>query len=169
MKKLASVILACMLLVSFSAAALADTLVMGSNLSFPPFDMIDDSGAPDGFDVEIGKLIAEKMGMDFYVEDMAFDGLILALNGGKIDMIIAAMTNTETRLEQVSFYDPYYIASQKVIVAAGYEGIASLDDLLDKTVAVQEGTTGHILCSETLECRTRRSSPLRTPPTPCWS
>ncbi len=151
MKKIASLVLAMLLVLTVSAAALSETLVMGSNLSFPPFDTIDDSGAPAGFDIEIGKLIAEKMGMDFFVEDMAFDGLVLALESGKIDMVIAAMTITEARKEKVNFSDPYYVASQKVIVPVGYEGVASLDDLKDKVVAVQEGTTGHILCTETLE------------------
>lgn len=149
MKKLLSVLLATLML-ALSATALADTLVMGTNASFPPFEFIGDDGQPTGFDVEIGAKIAEKMGMDFKVEDMAFDGLITALETGIIDMAIAGMTITEEKKEQVLFSDPYFNAQQQVIVRADYEDIQSLDDLKDKVVAVQEGTTGHVLVSETL-------------------
>lgn len=150
MKKLLAVLLA-VLMLSLCATALAEgTLTMGSNCSFPPFEYIDDNGDPAGFDVEIGRLVAEKLGMDFKVEDMAFDGLIAALDGGKIDMVIAGMTITPERQEQVDFSDSYFNAQQQVIVRAGTEDIKTADDLLDKTIAVQDGTTGHIYVTDTL-------------------
>ena len=147
MKKLLALVLAVLMLVP--AAALADTLILGSNCSFPPFEFIDDNGQPTGFDIEIGALIAEKMGKDLFVEDMSFDGLLMALDG-KIDMCIAAMTITDARREQADFSDSYFNAQQKIIVRADYDGIQSLEDIKDKQVAVQEGTTGHILATEEL-------------------
>ncbi len=145
-KKALALVLA--LVVLLPAAAFADQLILGSNCSFPPFEYIDDNGAPAGFDIEIGKLVAAKLGKELVVEDMAFDGLILALDSGKIDLAIAAITINETRLAQADFSTPYYDAQQKVLVRADYDGIASLEDIPDKMVAVQEATTGHGLAEK---------------------
>ena len=149
MKKLLAIILA--LAIMLPAVALAETLIMGSNCSFPPFEYIDEQGNPAGFDVEIGKLIAEKLGMEFFVEDMAFDGLLMALDSGKIDIAIAGMTITDKRKEQVDFSDSYFNAQQLIIVRKDYDAIKTLDDVKDKTVSVQEGTTGHLMATEALE------------------
>ena len=143
--------MALVLAMALPAGALAETIVMGSNCSFPPFEYIDEQGNPAGFDVEIGKLIAEKLGMDFYLENMDFDGLLLALNAEKLDFVIAGMTITEKRLEEVNFSNPYFDAQQVVVVQNGYDGIQSADDIKDKAVSVQDGTTGFLMATETLE------------------
>jgi len=149
MKKI--LVLALVLAMALPAAALADTLIMGSNCSFPPFEYIDEQGNPAGFDVEIGKLIAEKMGMEFYLENMDFDGLLIALDNEKLDFVIAAMTITEKRQEEVNFSTPYFDAQQVVVVRKGYDGIQTVDDIKDKAVSVQDGTTGYLMAIEGLE------------------
>jgi polar amino acid transport system substrate-binding protein len=148
MKKLIAFLTAALLL--FSSAAFADTLVMGTNAEFPPFEFIGDDGVPTGFDVELMQLIAEEMGKELVIENMFFDGLIAALTMGDIECIAAAMTITTERQLAVNFSTPYFNATQAVIVMKGYDGIATIDDLLDKKIAVQDATTGHFLVADDL-------------------
>ena len=148
MKKILAIALA--LVFALPTLALADTLIMGSNCSFPPFEYIDEQGNAAGFDVEIANLIAEKLGLELYVEDMNFDGLLLALDNGEVDLVIAAMTITEKRQEMVNFSTPYFNAQQVVVVQKGYEGIQSYEDIQDKAVSVQDGTTGFLMATEDL-------------------
>lgn len=137
-----------MLLCSVSALAAEGTLMVGSNLTFPPFESIDDNGQAAGFDVEIAKLIAADLGMEVQFEDMAFDSLLVALDAESVDFVIAAMTITDERKEAVDFSEPYFSAQQEVVMLKGAEPITAVEDLLGMKVAVQEGTTGHVLCEE---------------------
>ena len=91
-------------------------LVMGTNAEFAPFEYMDDNNEIAGYDIEIAKQIARNMGYELVIENMAFDGLIAALSGGKVDMIIAGMTVTDERKLQVDFSDSYYKAAQVIIV-----------------------------------------------------
>lgn len=91
-------------------------LIMGTNAEFAPFEYQDDNGEIVGYDIEIAKEIAKKMGCELVIENMAFDSLIAALNSGKIDMIVAGMTATDERRQQVDFSENYYSAAQVIIV-----------------------------------------------------
>ena len=123
-------------------------LVFGTNAEFPPFEYVGDDGEPDGFDVALIKAVGEKLGMEVQVENMEFDSLVSSI-GNRIDGAIAGMTVTDDRKEQVDFSDPYYEAVQFVIVPADSD-IATADDLKNKTIGSQLGTTGMIL-SEDIE------------------
>ena len=115
-------------------------LVFGTNAEFPPFEYVGDDGEPDGFDVALIKAVGEKLGMEVQVENMEFDSLVSSI-GNRIDGAIAGMTVTDDRKEQVDFSDAYYEAVQFVIVPADSE-IAAADDLKNKTIGCQLGTTG---------------------------
>ena len=128
--------------------ALADAIIMGTNPGFPPFEFIDDGGEIVGFDVEIANLIAAELGAELVIENLEFGGLLAALDAGLIDFILSAMTITEERKQGRLFSDPYFVATQAVVVLEGYEGIASIEDMADKTIAVQEGTTGHFMAED---------------------
>lgn len=123
-------------------------LVFGTNAEFPPFEYVGDDGEPDGFDVALIKAVGEKLGMEVQVENMEFDSLVSSI-GNRIDGAIAGMTVTDDRKEQVDFSDPYYEAVQFVIVPADSD-IATADDLKNKTIGSQLGTTGMFL-SEDIE------------------
>ena len=123
-------------------------LVFGTNAEFPPFEYVGDDGEPDGFDVALIKAVGEKLGMEVQVENMEFDSLVSSI-GNRIDGAIAGMTVTDDRKEQVDFSDPYYEAVQYVIVAADSD-VTTADDLKNKTIGSQLGTTGMIL-SEDIE------------------
>lgn len=121
-------------------------LVVGTNAEFPPFEYVGDDGQPDGFDVALIKAVGEKMGMEVVVEDMAFDSLVAAV-GNKIDVAIAGMTVDEERKQSVDFSDNYYEALQYVIVLKDSD-IATADDLKNKVIGVQMGTTGMYTADE---------------------
>ena len=121
-------------------------LVFGTNAEFPPFEYVGDDGEPDGFDVALIKAVGEKLGMEIQVENMEFDSLVSSI-GNRIDGAIAGMTVTDERKEQVDFSNPYYEAVQYVIVAADSD-IATADDLKNKTIGCQLGTTGMFLAED---------------------
>lgn len=129
-------------------------LVFGTNAEFPPFEYVGDDGEPDGFDVALIKAVGEKLGMEVQVENMEFDSLVSSI-GNRIDGAIAGMTVTDERKEQVDFSNPYYEAVQFVIVSADSD-IATADDLKNKTIGSQLGTTGMFL-SEDIEGATAQT------------
>lgn len=92
-----------------------EELIMGTNAEFEPFEYRE-NGEIVGFDIEIAKEIANDMQKKLKVEDMNFDSLLGALSSGKVDMVIAGMTVDPERLESVDFSDPYFNASQVVII-----------------------------------------------------
>lgn len=133
----------------------SDSLVMGTNAAFPPFEYTTSQGLVgefDGIDVAIASKIAENMGKELTIEDMEFDGLIASVSTGKIDMAVAGMTATPERAESVDFSDPYFVASQIIVVAPDNTDITKADDLKnDKTVGVVLGYTGDTIVTEDLQ------------------
>lgn len=126
----------------------SNTIILGTNAEFEPFEYRDGMDIV-GFDIEIAEKIAEKLGKELVVEDLAFDALITTLNSGKVDFVIAGMTETPERATQVDFSDSYFTSKQMIIVKADNETIQSADDLVGKTVGVQLGTTGDLFVSGT--------------------
>lgn len=118
----------------------ADKLVMATNAEFPPYEYHEGDEIV-GIDAEIAEAIAEELGMELEIEDMAFDSIIPAVTAGKADIGVAGMTVTEDRKESVDFSEPYATATQVVIVKEDSD-IAGPDDLVGKKVGVQLGTTG---------------------------
>ncbi|MBQ6118333.1 MAG: basic amino acid ABC transporter substrate-binding protein [Clostridia bacterium] len=124
-------------------APTGDTLVMGTNAAFPPYEFVAEDGTYAGIDVEIANAVAEKLGKTVEVKDMEFDSLIPAVAGGSIDFVMAGLTVTDERKETVDFSDTYATGVQVIIVKEDSE-IASADDLEGKKIGVQAGTTGDI-------------------------
>jgi polar amino acid transport system substrate-binding protein len=119
-------------------------LVMGTNAEFPPFETRGGADGSEvvGFDVEVAKAIAAKVGLPLKVEDMKFDSLLPALDAGKVDLVLAGMTITPERAQNVDFSTPYYKATQVVLIRAGDPVPAAKEELKGRTIAVQLGTTG---------------------------
>ncbi|MCR5626067.1 MAG: basic amino acid ABC transporter substrate-binding protein [Lachnospiraceae bacterium] len=136
-----------------SASAKKD-IIVGTNAEFPPFEYIDDSGNPDGFDIALVKAIGEKLGKNVTIQNMEFDSLISSI-GTKTDLVIAGMTVTDERKQSVDFTEPYYTAVQSVIVPVG-SAIASFDDLKGKKIGVQMGTTADFISSDIEGAETAR-------------
>lgn len=135
-------------------AAAGGVLVMGTNAEFPPYEFYEDNDIV-GIDVEIAKAIAEKMGMELEIEDMAFDAIIPAVTSGKADFGAAGMTVTEERQRSVEFTDTYANSNQVAIVKEDSD-IAGSADLEGKTIGVQLGTTGDALATELKDATVER-------------
>lgn len=130
-------------------APAVEQLVMGTNAEFPPFEFLNENNEYDGFDIDLAKEIAAILGKELVIQDMAFDGLIPALQADRVDMVVAAMTIREDRREQVAFTEPYYNAGQVIVVRADNEDIQGVEDLAaGKKIGVQLGTTGDFKAQE---------------------
>ena len=129
-------------------------LHMATNAAFPPYEMTSDGEGYDGYegiDVEVAAKIAEKLGLKLVIDDMEFGSVITSVQSGKADMAMAGLTVTEERKQNVDFTDSYATGVQVVIVPEDSD-IATVDDLAkDKMIGVQDGTTGYIYCSDTVE------------------
>ncbi len=125
-------------------------LTMATNAYFQPYEYYEGDKIV-GIDAEIAEKIAEKLGLELEIKDMAFDSIITAVTEGSVDMGLAGMTVTEERLESVNFSISYASGVQSIIVKEG-SAITSVDDLYadgaSQKVGVQLGTTGDIYCSD---------------------
>jgi polar amino acid transport system substrate-binding protein len=142
---LAAVMAACTL-TACGGSSKGDALTFGTNAEFPPFEYVTSNGAIgeyDGIDMAIAKQIAEDNGMTAAVENMEFDSLLVALQNGQIDAVIAGMTATDERRETVDFSTPYYTATQVMIVKEDSD-ITSAADMADKKICVIQGYTGEV-------------------------
>ena len=132
-----------------------DTLVMGTNAAFEPFEFTTTEGLVgefDGIDVAIAVELAESMGKELVIEDMEFEGLLASVQTGKIDMAVAGMTVNEERLKSVDFSVPYYKATQVMVVAADNEDITCAADITEgKKVGVVLGYTGDAIVTDDLK------------------
>ena len=141
-------------LLSETPEATDGVLIMGTNAAFPPFEFTTTDGLLgefDGIDVAIALEIAKSVNKELQIEDMEFDGLLGAVQTGKVDMVVAGMTADDERRKSVDFSDTYYTASQVMVVAADNEDINSAEDLKnDKKVGVVIGYTGDTIVTETL-------------------
>lgn len=148
MKKVLEVLVALFALCALCACGQKEdnVLSMATEATFEPYEYMDGDQIV-GIDVEIGQAIADKLGMEFEVTDIAFDSIIPSVQSGKYDIGLAGMTVTEERLEQVNFTDSYATGVQVVIVKQDSK-ITSVDDLFADgayyIVGTQTGTTGFL-------------------------
>ena len=117
------------------------TLVMGTSADYPPFEYIDSAKGEDiiGFDVDIANYIADELGYQVEIKDMDFSGLITALSSERVDFVLAGMTPTEERKENVDFSEIYYTANH-MIVSSADEKISTPEELEGAKVGVQLGS-----------------------------
>ena len=126
------------------AAAPADrgVLVMGTSPDYPPFENVNakNNGEIVGMDIDIARFIAAELGYSLRIESMDFNGLIAALQTGRIDFAMSAMSATEERKKNVDFSSVYYIA-RNMIVSRKDEPLETVEALEGRTVGTQLGST----------------------------
>ncbi len=131
-------------------------LIMSTNASFPPYEMVADgegfAGTGfEGIDVEIAWYLAQATGLELVIDDMEFPSALIAVQDNKSDMMLAGLTYNEERDEVMDFSTPYANGVQVVIVPEDSD-IATVDDLANaEMIGTQSGTTGYIYCSDTPE------------------
>nr|WP_250886459.1 transporter substrate-binding domain-containing protein [Bacillus sp. SM2101] len=116
-------------------------LTVGTSADYPPFEYIDTAQGDDiiGLDVDIANAIADKLGYELEFTDTTFDGIIAALQTGKFDLVISAVTPDEDRRKNADFTDIYYVANN-MIISNKDSGITSIEDLEGKVVGAQLGS-----------------------------
>jgi glutamate transport system substrate-binding protein len=123
----------------------AGTLRVGTKIDQPGFGLANTEGTPEGFDVEIAKIIAAELGLS--EDQIEFTETVSAnrepfIQQDRVDIVVATYTINDARKQVVDFAGPYYLAGQDIMVAAGNpEGIEGPDDLAGKTVCSVEGST----------------------------
>jgi len=120
-------------------------LTVGMELNYPPFEMIDPEGRPDGISVEMAEALSKYLGLPLKIENIPFDGLIPALKTGKIDLIISSMTATPERAESIDFSEPY-LHTGLCLFVNNRAPIHSIEDSDQPgyVIAVKQGTTGQV-------------------------
>lgn len=133
-----------------------DQLVVATNAAFEPFEYTQ-GDAYYGIDMEIAAKLADKLGKELVIQNMDFDAVCLSVGQQKCDIAMAGLTIKEDRKEYVNFSDPYYNASQRLIVTSDnteFDDCAdasAVEEILkskesDIKVGVQTGTTGQFYC-----------------------
>ena len=142
MKRIITLVAALTLgLALLAGPALAKTLVVAHDTNFKPFEFKGDDGEYTGFDIELWKAIADKLGLDYKMQPMDFNGIIPGLQTAQIDAGIAGMTITDERAKVVDFSDPYYDSGLSILVMADNDTITTVEDLEGKVVATKLGTS----------------------------
>lgn len=118
----------------------AKTLRVITNAQFAPMEYME-NGEVVGFDIDLIKAVAEEAGYDITVEHVGWDSMLVEVENGHADLAIAGISINEKRKQTYDFTVPYYQSSPKIIVQKDSD-IQSLEDLKEKVVAVQNGTTG---------------------------
>lgn len=127
------------------------TLTVATSADFPPFEYIEIVDGKDqivGFDIDLMKEIGKELGKEVKIENMTFDGIVAAVQTGKVDIGISGLNPEPEREEKVNFSDPYYYASQALLVKEEDGDITSMDQLEGKVVGSQIGSTSDQVISE---------------------
>jgi polar amino acid transport system substrate-binding protein len=119
----------------------AGKLVVGTSADYPPYESIDADGNFVGFDMDLIRAVAERLGVEVEIQDMPFDSLIASVQEGKIDAVIAAMQATEERDQQVDFTIPYRMTKDAFAAVAGSTLVLEApEDAAGKSIGAQTGT-----------------------------
>ena len=162
MKKLFVVLTAALLAASLAGCAkkgskadnsLADlqsrgVFVLGLDDSFPPMGFRDEANEIVGFDIDLAKEVAKRLGVQFKAQPINWDSKEQELNTGKIDCIWNGLTITEDRKKALSFTKPY-LDNKQVVVVRSESGFKSLSDLYGKKIALQSGSSAEDAVNDT--------------------
>ena len=115
------------------------TFILGLDDSFPPMGFRDENNEIVGFDIDVARVVAEKLGVEFVAQPIAWDSKELELSSGNIDCIWNGMSITPEREESMAMTFAY-LNNQMIFYTKADAGIASVEDLAGKTVAIQNGS-----------------------------
>ncbi|MDM5277252.1 ABC transporter substrate-binding protein/permease [Paenibacillus silvae] len=119
-------------------------LVLGTSADFAPYEfhkVINGKDEIVGFDIAIAKEIAKDLGAELVIEDMGFDGLLPALQSGRVDLVISGMTPTDERKKSIDFSEPYYKSKQVIMVRnVDKDKYPDMKALENAKIGVQKGS-----------------------------
>ncbi|KQN40212.1 amino acid ABC transporter [Pseudomonas sp. Leaf48] len=149
MQNYKKVFLAAAVTLAFSAGAMAETLKMGIEAAYPPFNNKDASGNVVGFDKEIGDALCAKMKVECTVVTSDWDGIIPALNAKKFDFLISSMSITDERKQAVDFTEPYYSNKLQFIAPKNVDFKTDKAALKGKVIGAQRATLAGTFLEDT--------------------
>lgn len=134
-----------------------DQFIVATNAAFPPFESVKGEYFY-GIDMELAELIAQKLGQELVIKDMAFESVCLAVGSGKADIAMAGLSKNPEREKQVTFAEPYYSANQVLIVKGDdttFDNCKTKEDVekilkglsAEDKIGGQRGTTGEAYVS----------------------
>jgi len=123
-------------------AAPMRTLVVATDATWPPMEMVDKDKNIVGFDIDFMQAVAEEAGFRVEFKNTAWDGIFGGLDLGNYDAVISSVTITDERKQNYDFSLPYINAGQVLTIPKTLEGVAVLADMTGKQVGAQIGTTG---------------------------
>jgi polar amino acid transport system substrate-binding protein len=127
-------------------------LIVGMELSYPPFEMTDAQGQAAGVSVDLARDMGKFLGREVEFQNIPFDGLIPSLQTRKIDLIISSMTETLERSRTIAFSDPY-LTTGLCLLAGKSSPIQSIVDAdqAGRVLVVKKGTTGHVYATDKIK------------------
>lgn len=126
----------------------AGKLVLGLDDTFAPMGFRDDSGEIVGFDIDLAKEVASRMGVELEIKPIDWSSSILSLNKGDIDVLWNGVTINESRKEQINFSKPYLNNRLIIVKPKDRNDINSKEDLAGKVLGVQVGSNDEALQSD---------------------
>ena len=128
---------------AISTLAAQKPLIVGMELSYPPFETFDEQGKPSGVSVDLANALGKYLGREVKIENIPFIGLIPSLKTGKIDLILSSMSVTPEREKTIDFSDPYLSTGLCLLINIKTSGYTLEElDVQGNTIVVKLGTTG---------------------------
>lgn len=125
-----------------------NSYTVAANCEWPPFEYVDDKGQITGFEMDLINEIAKDQGFEVTILNVAWDGIFAGLQTGMYDAVASGVTITEERKQTLDFTSPFVTLKQAILVKANGPQYKNEKDLINKTVGVQNGTTGHFAVEE---------------------
>lgn len=110
-------------------------LKVGVEGTYPPMTYHDESGELTGFDVEVAKKVAEKLGVTAEFTESDWDSLLAGIDSKRLDTVINAVSITEERSQKYDFAGPYFYITQQIVVRSDDDSITDMDSLNGKKCA----------------------------------
>jgi polar amino acid transport system substrate-binding protein len=142
-KRLLTALLLAAVVFGFAACAKSTSkIVIATDATWPPMEMVDENKAIVGFDIDLMNAAAKAGGFEVEFKNTAWDGIFAGLDGGKYDAVMSSVTITDERKQTMDFSEPYVNAGQVLVVRSEIQGVEKLQDLKGKSVGAQISTTG---------------------------
>ncbi len=125
----------------------SDTLIVGTEPGFAPYEYMEGDKVV-GIDMDIAQAIADALGKELEIKTMDFDGALLAVQQGKVDMVAAGVSVNEERKKVMDFSTEYVNSTEVVVVNKDNPTVASVEDLNDKVIGVQQGNIADFYVSD---------------------